>query len=48
MEYSSNFSNSKDHQPYLQRFSSWDITTSGSYNSTNTAQDAGCALLRSL
>jgi len=26
----------------------WDITTSGSYNSTNTAQDAGCALLRSL
>ena len=29
-------------------FSSWDISASGSYNSTNTAQDAGCALLRSL
>ena len=31
MEYSNNFSNFKDHQPYLQDslYFSWDITTTG-------------------
>ena len=49
MEYPYNFSNSNDHQPYLQGSPSPGTTLRlDPYNSTNTAQDTGCALLRSL
>ena len=49
LEYSYNFFNSNDHLPYLQGSPPLGTTLRlDHYNSTKTAQDAGCALLRSL